>query len=90
MAGATLPTTGGGAAALVRLRCASLVGGCMTATSGSWTLSSYGGMQYELLLPDGYTPQQTYPVLLFLQGGGQENEERQNWKHPPAGGKDNH
>jgi hypothetical protein len=24
------------------------------------------------------------------QGGGQENEERQNWKHPPAGGKDNH
>jgi hypothetical protein len=24
------------------------------------------------------------------QGGGQENEQRQNWKHPPAGGKDNH
>ncbi len=30
-------------------------------------------MQYDLLLPDGYTPSQQYPVLLFLQGGGEEN-----------------
>jgi hypothetical protein len=43
------------------------------ATSGTWQAFSLGGMQYQLLLPDGYSTNQQYPVLLFLQGGGEEN-----------------
>jgi Ca2+-binding RTX toxin-like protein len=43
------------------------------ATPGTWQIFSLGGMQYQLLLPNGYTANQTYPVLLFLHGGGEEN-----------------
>jgi hypothetical protein len=43
------------------------------ATPGTWQTFSLGGMQYQLLLPDGYSTNQQYPVLLFLQGGGEEN-----------------
>ena len=43
-------------------------------TSGTWQTSTFDGMQYQLLLPSGYSAAQKYPVLLFLHGGGQENE----------------
>jgi hypothetical protein len=43
------------------------------ATPGVWQTNTYDGMQYQLLLPDGYSPDQQYPVLLFLHGGGEEN-----------------
>jgi len=44
------------------------------ATPGSWIPATLNGMPYYVLLPDNYSPDQTYPVLLFLHGGGQSNE----------------
>lgn len=44
------------------------------ATSGTWIPSIFNGMPYYTLLPDGYSPDQSYPVLLFLHGGGQATE----------------
>jgi hypothetical protein len=46
----------------------------MTATAGTWQTFTFDGMQYELLLPYDYNPSQQYPLLLFLHGGGQEDE----------------
>jgi hypothetical protein len=43
------------------------------ATPGTWQTLTYDGMQYQFLLPDAYSPDQQYPVLLFLHGGGEEN-----------------
>ncbi len=43
-------------------------------SSGAWQAFSFGGMQYQLLLPANYDPANSYPMLLFLQGGGEENE----------------
>ena len=42
------------------------------ATPGTWQLFTYDGMQYELLLPDNYSPNQQYPLLTFLHGTGDE------------------
>ena len=44
------------------------------ATYGTWIPSNLNGMEYYTLLPDGYSPEQNYPVLLFLHGGGQDTE----------------
>jgi len=42
------------------------------ANPGTWQSLNLDGMPYYLLLPDGYTTDQQYPVLLFLHGGGHE------------------
>ncbi len=42
------------------------------ANPGTWQSLKLDGMPYYLLLPDGYTTDQQYPVLLFLHGGGHE------------------
>ncbi len=44
------------------------------ATSGTWIPGAFDGMSYYTLLPDGYSPAQSYPVLLFLHGGGQDTK----------------
>lgn len=57
------------------------------ATAGTWQTFSFGGMQYQLLLPDGYSTSEQYPVLLFLHGGGEENSLRgmiDPWFNTPA------
>jgi dienelactone hydrolase len=38
----------------------------MSATQGDWTIQSINGMQYMVLLPDGYDPSVKYPTTLYL------------------------
>ena len=42
------------------------------ASPGTWQVFTYDGMEYQLLLPDGYSPNEQYPLLLFEHGGGEE------------------
>lgn len=49
-------------------------GGGTTSQPGVWVEASLGGMEYSVLLPDGYDPGQEYAVTLFLHylGGAGE------------------
>ena len=41
------------------------------ATAGEWQYRTLGhGFAYDVLLPDGYTPEHSYPVILYLHGVG--------------------
>ena len=42
------------------------------ANPGTWQYQILNGMHYSVLLPDGYTADRQYPVLMFLHGGGHE------------------